>query len=76
MKKAFKEKTTREKIKVVSKYVVNILNMINVIFVGLAEIWGFNSGKVSATIVLLAGAISAYLIHGKLWSSKNKKEEE
>lgn len=76
MKKTWKEKSKKEKVKTISKYVVNVLNMINFILVGLAEIWGFNSDKLSSTIVLFAGAISAYLIHGKLWSSKSKKEEE
>jgi hypothetical protein len=61
------------KIKKISKYVVNILNMVNMLLLGLAEVWGWNIDKVSATIIVIAGVISAYLTSGKLFS---QKEEE
>lgn len=56
------------KIKTISKYVVNALNMVNMLLLGLAEIWGWNIDKISATIIVVAGVISAYLTTGKLFS--------
>lgn len=56
-----------EKIKKASKYVVNGLNMINMLIVGLAEVWNWNIDKISATIIVIAGVISAYLTSGKLF---------
>ena len=40
-----------EKVKKISKYVVNGLNMINMLLLGLAEIWNWNIDKISATIM-------------------------
>lgn len=60
------------KVKKISKYVVNTLNMINMLLLGLAEIWGWNIDKVSATIIVIAGVISAYLTTGKLFSQKEE----
>lgn len=64
------------KIKKISKYLVNSLNMINMLLLGLAEVWGWNIDKVSATIVILAGVISTYLTTGKLFNTKNIENEE
>lgn len=61
------------KIKKISKYVVNVLNMINMLLLGLAQVWGWNIDKISATIIVVAGVISAYLTTGKIFS---QKEEE
>jgi hypothetical protein len=54
-------------IKKISKYVVNFLNMINALMLGLAEIWGWQVDKISGTIIVTAGVISAYLVSGKLF---------
>jgi hypothetical protein len=54
-------------IKKISKYTVNALNMINALMLGLAEVWGWQIDKISATIVVIAGVISAYLVSGKLF---------
>lgn len=60
----------KKKIKKISKYVVNGLNMINALIVVLSPIWGWHLDKVSKTIIGLAGVISAYLVSGKLFSMK------
>lgn len=59
-----------EKFKKITKYVVNTLNMLNALLLGLSEIWGWNIDKISATIIVIAGVISLYLIGGKLFELK------
>ena len=66
----------KEKIMTISKYVVNILNMVNMLLLGLANVWGWNIDKISATIIVIAGVISAYLTTGKLFETKEEAEEE
>lgn len=61
----------KEKIKTYSKYVVNILNMINMLLLGLAKIWDWNIDKVSATIIVITGVISAYLTSGKIFDKED-----
>lgn len=60
-----------EKFKKITKYVVNALNMINALLLGLSEIWGWNIDKISATIIVIAGVISLYLVGGKLFELKD-----
>lgn len=60
-----------EKFKKITKYVVNTLNMINALLLGLSEIWGWNIDKISATIIVIAGVISLYLVGGKLFELKD-----
>lgn len=62
----------KEKIKKMSKYAVNGLNMLNFLLLGLAEVWNWQVDKVSATIVVLTGCISAYLVSGKLFDTKKE----
>lgn len=66
----------KEKIKTISKYVVNVLNMVNMLLLGLANVWGWNIDKISATIIVVAGVISAYLTTGKIFDTKVEEEEE
>lgn len=66
----------KEKIMTISKYVVNILNMVNMLLLGLANVWGWNIDKVSATIIVIAGVISAYLTTGKLFETKTNEIED
>ena len=66
----------KEKIKTISKYVVNILNMVNMLLLGLANVWGWNIDKVSATIIVVAGVISAYLTTGKIFTLDTEEEFE
>lgn len=64
-----------KKAKKISKYVVNGLNMANMLLLGLAEVWNWEVSKISATIIVIAGAISLYLVSGKLFSMKEDKDE-
>lgn len=64
-----------KKIKKISKYIVNALNMLNMLLLGLAEIWNWNIDKITASIVVVAGVISAYLVSGKLFVIKENKHE-
>ncbi len=65
----------KEKIKTISKYVMNIMAFINAILVGLAPIWGWNLDKVTDTLVVLGGLIGAYLVSGKIFGEKNDYHE-
>jgi len=65
----------KEKIKKISKYVVNGLNMINALIVVLSPIWGWNLDNVTKTIIGVAGVISAYLVGGKLFDDKVDYED-
>ena len=65
-----------DKVKKISKYVVNFLNMINFILVGLGEIFGWNIGIASKVIIFLAGAISYYLVRGKLFDLKDEDNHD
>ena len=66
----------KEKIKKISKYIVNTLNMVNMLLLGLAEIWNWNIDKISATIICVAGVISVYLVGNKLFETKEEEIEE
>lgn len=66
----------KEKIMTISKYVVNILNMVNMLLLGLANVWGWNIDKISATIIVVAGVISAYLTTGKLFNTDEVEAED
>ena len=64
-----------KKIKKISKYVVNTLNMINALLLGWSQIYGWQLEKVSATIIVVAGIISLYLVGGKLFDLKEDEDE-
>lgn len=66
----------KEKIKTISKYTVNFLNMINLIIVMLSPIWGWQLDLVTKTIVAITGIISTYLVKGKLWDTKEEINDE
>ena len=66
----------KEKVKKISKYAVNILNMINMLLLGLANVWNWNIDKVSATIIVIAGVISAYLTSGKIFQTEEDHDED
>lgn len=61
-----------KKLKKISKYIVNGLNMLNLLLLGLAEVWNWQIDKISATIVVLTGVISTYLVSGKLFEKEEK----
>lgn len=62
----------KEKIKKISKYVMNIMAFINAILVGLSPVWGWNLDKVTDSIVILVGIIGAYLVSGKIFDTKEE----
>ena len=63
-----------EKIKKISKYIVNGLNMINALLLVLAPIWNWHVDEITNTIVGVAGVISLYLVSGKLFEEKEEVE--
>ena len=63
-----------KKIKKISKYVVNTLNMINALILALSPIWNWNLDNISKTIIAITGVISLYLVGGKLFSMEDKDE--
>lgn len=64
-----------KKIKKISKYVVNSLNMINALLLVLAPIWNWQIDNITKTIVGVTGVISLYLVSGKLFSLKEEDKD-
>lgn len=64
-----------EKVKKIAKYTVNTLNMINMLLLGLAKIWNWEITSISATIIVVAGVISLYLVSGKLFDLSTEEGE-
>lgn len=64
-----------KKVKKISKYVVNGLNMINALILALSPIWNWNLDNVSKTIIAVTGVISLYLVSGKLFDEKEEVSE-
>lgn len=62
-----------KKIKKISKYVVNALNMINALILALSPIWNWNLDNITKTIVAITGVISLYLVSGKLFELKEEE---
>lgn len=54
-----------EKLKKISKYVLNILTIINALIIGIAPIWNINADKVTNTIAVVIAVISTYLLGNK-----------
>lgn len=55
-----------EKIKKISKYVSNILVMINALLLGLDPIWDIPfANQISQTIIVIVGVIGTYLLGTK-----------
>ena len=62
-----------EKVKKISKYIVNGLNMINALILALSPIYNWNLDTVTKTIIAVTGVISLYLVGGKLFDTKDEK---
>ena len=60
----------KDKIKKISKYVMNILAMINALIIGLSPIWNWHLDKITDSIVVITGIIGLYLVGGKLFEEK------
>lgn len=64
-----------EKVKKISKYVVNGLNMINALILALSPIWNWHLDNITKTIVAITGVISLYLVSGKLFNTEEENKE-
>lgn len=62
------------KVKKISKYVVNGLNMINALILVLSPIWGWQLDAISKTIIGVTGIISTYLVTGKLFELEDNHD--
>ena len=63
-----------EKVKKVSKYVLNILTIINALLVGLEPIWNIPyADKTTATIAVVMAVISTYLLGNKAVATMKKE---
>ena len=65
-----------EKIKKISKYVMNILAMINALIIGLSPIWGWNLDKVTDSIVVITGVLGLYLVSGKIFETPKYEQDD
>lgn len=55
-----------KKFKKIMKYVVNGLNFANAVLIGITPIWNIPYGdEISKTLIVVAGAISVYLLGQK-----------
>lgn len=54
-----------ERFKKISKYVLNILTIINALIIGIAPIWNINADKITNTIAVIIAVISTYLLGNK-----------
>lgn len=55
-----------EKLKTISKYALNVINVLNALLLVLIPIWNIPMGdKISATLVGISGVISTYLLGNK-----------
>lgn len=64
------------KVKKISKYIVNGLNMINALILALSPIWNWHLDNISKTIVAITGVISLYLVGGKLFNTEKELFED
>ena len=63
-----------EKVKKVSKYVLNILTIINALLIGLEPIWNIPyADKTTATIAVVMAVISTYLLGNKAVATMKKE---
>lgn len=59
-----------KEVKKISKYVMNILAMINALIIGLSPIWNWHLQRVTDSIVVITGVLGLYLVGGKLFELK------
>lgn len=55
-----------KKIKTISKYLLNILTIVNALIIGIAPIWNVNADKITNTISVVIAVISTYLLGNKV----------
>lgn len=59
----------KEKIKKISKYVMNILAVINCLLIKLSPVWGWHIDKITETISIVIAVIGAWLVTGKIFGT-------
>ncbi len=64
--------TIIEKIKKITKYVVNILNFASALIVGLSPIWGWQTTKIVETLAVICGVLSTYILGQKIAKTVNE----
>ena len=64
-----------EKVKKISKYVMNVLALINALIIELSPVWDWHLEKITKTITIVMAIIGIYLVGGKLFSLKENKNE-
>lgn len=52
-------------VKKISKYVLNVLTIVNALIIRIAPIWNINADKVTNTIAVVIAVISTYLLGNK-----------
>lgn len=60
---------TVEKVKKYSKYLLNILTIVNALLVGISPIWDIPADRVIQTISVIMAVISIYLLGNKAYKS-------
>ena len=68
-----KEKTIMESIKVIAKYILNALTIINALLIGLAPIWDIPADRIIQTISVVMAVISTYLLGNKAVKSISER---
>jgi len=66
----------KKKVKKVSKYLMNILAMINALLIGLSPIWGWNLDRLTDSIVVINGIIGLWLVGGKIFTTPEVENEK
>ena len=70
----FRKENKMSKFKKITKYVVNSLNFLNAILIGITPIWNIPYGdEISKTLIVITGAISVYLLGDKFSQKKEEK---
>ena len=62
----------KDKIKQISKYVMNIMAFINALLVELSPIWGWQIDKITKSMTILVGLIGVWLVTGKIFGDKDE----
>lgn len=66
----------KKKVKKVSKYLMNILAMINALLIGLSPIWGWHLDRLTDSIVVINGIIGLWLVGGKIFTTPEVENEK
>ena len=65
-----------EKVKKYSKYLLNILTIVNALLVGISPIWDIPADRVIETISVIMAVISTYLLGNKAYKSMRERNED